>query len=236
MSTPLQYEGRDLEAMSLAPNYHAWIVRTFAPYLGKQVAEVGAGSGTFSEALLQLPIDELLAVEPSQEMYPLLAERFRTDARVVCTQSFFHDISAQYREHFDSVIYVNVLEHIKNDAQELRHAHEALKEGGMLCLFVPALQWLYGEHDRSVGHQQRYYKKQLKSLLEESGFEVVRIRYFDIAGVLPWFFLMRVLKRRLTGNNAVLYDRFVVPIMSRIESLIPPPLGKNLMAVARKKS
>lgn len=235
VSVNAQYEGKDLEAMSLAPNYHAWILREFAPYLGKRVAEVGAGSGTFSSLLLQRPITELIAVEPSQEMYPLLAERFNANERVMCKQSFFLDLSAQYKEYFDSVLYINVLEHIKDDEKELRYVYESLKKGGVVCIFVPALQWLYGEHDRSVGHQRRYYKKQLKDLLGKTGFELVTIRYFDIVGVLPWLLLMRVMKKRLTANNAAFYDAVVIPIMSRIESIVSPPLGKNLIAVARKK-
>jgi len=235
MLASIRYEGRDLEAMSLAPRYHSWILREFAPYLGKRVAEVGAGSGTFSVPLLRLPIDSLLAVEPSPEMYPLLKKRFLGDARVTCQRALFADVSAQYRGQFDSIMYVNVLEHIADDAKELQHVREALKEGGTLCIFVPALEWLFGEHDRSVGHRRRYYKKSMEELLENAGFEIVTIRYFDIMGVLPWFFLMRVMKRKLTENNAALYDALVVPVMSRLESLVAPPFGKNLVAVARKK-
>ncbi|MCX6787576.1 MAG: class I SAM-dependent methyltransferase [Candidatus Kaiserbacteria bacterium] len=221
--------------MSFAPKYHEWILREFSPHIGKKVAEVGAGSGTFSELLLRLPIDELLVVEPSKEMFPLLAERVGRDPHVTCAQAFFQDISGQYAEHFDTVLYVNVLEHIKDDEKELRHAYESLKAGGTLCVFVPALQWLFGEHDRIVGHQRRYYKKQLTSILEASGFEIVAVRYFDIAGVLPWWLLMRLMKRQLSDGNAMLYDSFVVPIMSWIESIVHPPIGKNLIAVVRKR-
>ncbi|MDO8518317.1 MAG: methyltransferase domain-containing protein [bacterium] len=235
MVEDFQYEGRDLEAMSLAPNYHAWILREFAPYLGKKVAEVGAGSGTFSALLLQYPTEELVAVEPSREMYPLLLERFRGDARVTCRHESFTTISAQHHGHFDSVLYVNVLEHIADDEKELRHVYESLKDGGIVCIFVPALQWLFGEHDRSVGHKRRYYKEPMKNLLEKTGFEVLKLHYFDIAGVIPWFLFMRVLKQRLGGNTAAWYDSTVVPVMGRIESLMSPPIGKNLVAVARKR-
>ncbi len=221
--------------MSLAPNYHEWILREFSPYLGTKVVEVGAGSGTFSFILLRRPVEKLFAVEPSLEMYPLLVERFRGDARVICLKELFTDISAQYRGYFDSVMYINVLEHIENDEKELQHAHESLKDGGTICIFVPALQWLYGEHDRSVGHKRRYYKREMRDLLEKTGFEIITIHYFDIVGVLPWFLLMRVMRKRLTGNNAAFYDAVVVPLMSRIESFISFPLGKNLVAVARKK-
>jgi SAM-dependent methyltransferase len=236
VTADFRYEGRDLEAMSLAPNYHAWILRDFAPYLGKKVAEVGAGSGTFSELLLACPIEELVAVEPSPEMYPLLHQRFRDTQHVECVQTPFSTLGAERPGYFDSVLYVNVLEHIEDDETELQHVRDSLKEGGTVCIFVPALKWLYGEHDRSVGHQRRYYKKQLKHLLEKTVFEIVTIRYFDIAGVLPWWFLMRIMKRRLSDGNAAFYDAYIVPVMSKIESVVHPTIGKNLIAVARKKS
>lgn len=235
MPEGIRYEGRDLEAMSFAPNYHAWIADAFAPFLKGEVAEVGAGSGTFSALLLRPPVANLLAVEPSREMFPLLAERFRGVARVACRQAFFSDISADYRNHFDAIVYVNVLEHIADDENELRRAHESLKDGGAVCIFVPALSWLYSEHDRSVGHQRRYHKPQLKARLEKAGFEIVTLRYFDIVGILPWLFFMKWMKRILTGNAAARYDAVVVPVMRRLESAVPLPLGKNLIAVARKR-
>jgi len=236
MSEKSQYEGRDLEAMSSAPQYHAWILRELAPYLGKKIAEIGAGSGTFSSLLAELQGNELLAVEPSQEMYPLLVERLSAHAHARCTQAFFADISEQYRGYFDSIVYINVLEHIKDDEDELRHAYKALKNGGTLCVFVPALGWLFGEHDRSVGHQRRYDKLPMHDLLEKTGFEVVMIRYFDIVGVLPWLISMRLMNRRLSSGNAAFYDTAIVPLMSKLEAFVHPPIGKNLIAIAKKKS
>lgn len=231
----LVYEGKDLEAMLSAPNYYRWILEGFKPFLKGNVLEVGAGSGTFSALLLERPITKLTAVEPSKEMYPLLAERFRGNAKVLCRQAFFPDISAEYPEHFDSAVYINVLEHIEDDKTELRHIHESLKDTGAVCIFVPALSWLYSENDRILGHYRRYHKKPLKKLLEDAGFEVISIRYFDIAGILPWLLFMKLMKRQVTGDSAALYDSVIVPIMRRIESFVPPPLGKNLIVVAKKK-
>lgn len=151
-------------------------------------------------------------------------------------QAFFSDVSEQYRGHFDTVLYINVLEHIKDDEGELRHAKDALKNGGSICIFVPALKWLYGEHDRSVGHLRRYHKKQLKELLEQTGFEIATLKYFDMAGILPWLLFMRLMHGKVNSQSAGTYDSFIVPIMSRIESIVAPFVGKNLIAVARKKS
>ena len=221
--------------MHEAPNYYQWILQEFNPFLKGKVLEVGAGSGTFSDLLEKCSITELTAIEPSREMYPLLVKRFQGSERVKCHQAFFPAISASYHEHFDSAVYINVLEHIENDKVELQHVYASLTDGGTVCIFVPALSWLFSESDRSVGHYRRYHKKPLKKLLEEVGFEVVRIHYFDVVGVLPWFLFMKLMKKKVTGNNAALYDSIVVPIMRRLESIVSPSLGKNLVVVARKK-
>ena len=230
----LVYEGRDLEAMSFARNYHRWIVSEFRPYLGDTVAEVGAGSGNVSEMLLAEPIRRLVAVEPSEQMYPLLARRLADEPRARTEQAFFSAIHERHRGAFDTVVYVNVLEHVPDDAGELRCVWETLKPGGHLCVFVPALQWLYSDFDASIGHYRRYHREPLRRLLRGAGFEVVRLRYFDSLGILPWLVVFRLMRRRLAGSDVAAYDRWAVPLLRAVEPRVPVPLGKNLLAVARK--
>ena len=231
---PIQYEGRDLEAMFAAPGYCSWILSQFESYLGNTVAEIGAGSGNFSSQLITKVKGRLVAIEPSAQMFSLLERRFSGDSRVICEPHFFADVAGKYRGTFDSIVYANVLEHVKDDLRELMDAHAGLKPGGYLCVFVPALPFLFSEFDASVGHHRRYTKEQLAALMHEANFEVVKLRYFDIAGILPWFFFMKVLHWTLTPGRAGLYDRIVVPIVRWIESLIPPPIGKNLVIVGQK--
>lgn len=231
---PIQYEGRDLEAMFSAPNYCAWILSQFEPYLGNTVAEVGAGSGNFSSQLITKIDGTLIAVEPSEQMFPLLKEHFAGNTRVICEPYFFADVASKYAGTLDTIIYVNVLEHVENDRQEIVQAYDALKPGDHLCVFVPALPFLFSDFDASVGHRRRYSKQELVARMRETGFEIVKLRYFDIAGILPWLLFMKLLRWSITPGRAGLYDRLVVPIMRKIESLIPPPIGKNLMIVGRR--
>ena len=235
-STPAHYEGRDLETMSFAQNYHAWIRDIFKPFLGDKVAEVGAGSGNFSSLLLQSDIKELVAVEPSQEMYPLLKKRLEGDLRVVTRQALFKDICGEYKNQFDAIVYVNVLEHVKDHEQELLYIHDALREGGYACIFVPALQGLYSPLDKEIGHYRRYSKGEVRQLLEAAGFEVVKLTYFDIVGIVPWFIFMKVLKKKLQGGDVAIYDKAVIPVMRAIETHTWLPVGKNVLAVARKRA
>lgn len=229
-----KYEGKDLEAMSFALKYHEWIANEFRPFLGKRVAEVGAGSGSFSELLLREPLEELVAVEPSREMYTRLLARTAGEARVTSRNDFFTNVSAEYTGHFDGIVYVNVLEHVEDDVQELSRIYDSLRPGGHVCLFVPALSWLYSAHDASIGHYRRYEKAPLIALLKGTGFEIARVRHFDILGVLPWLILMKLLRKNPSAGSVKLYDTCVVPISRMLESIIPPPIGKNLVIVGRK--
>lgn len=232
--TDFKYEGKDLEAMAFAKNYHGWILDKFRNFFGKKVAEVGAGSGSFSELLLSLPIEELVAVEPSKEMSGLLRSATLSDPRVTIRNEYFENVSAAYKDYFDSIVYVNVLEHIEDDKKELSYIYNSLKRGGNVCIFVPALSWLYSDFDRTIGHFRRYHKKPLKDLLEKAGFEIISIDYFDIIGILPWLIMLKILKKRPGSKNVSFYDRFVVPFSRFVEALIPLPVGKNLIAIAKK--
>ncbi|HET6765586.1 MAG TPA: class I SAM-dependent methyltransferase [Longimicrobiaceae bacterium] len=228
------YDGRDLEAMSHAVRYHHWVVGELAPYLGRDVAEIGAGTGNVSRLLLDGGIGHLTAVEPSPQMYPLLRRTLAGEPRATVLQGRLGGPGTSWNARFDSIVYLNVLEHVDDDAGELRRAYAALRPGGHLCIFVPALQWLYGRLDAEVGHRRRYHRAALGALVKDAGFDIVRLRYFDAPGVLPWFVLIRLLRRELNGTGVGAYDRWVVPIARAVERIVPPPIGKNLLCIARK--
>lgn len=227
-----QYAGTELETLAVAENYHRWIVDQFRPFLGDTVVEVGAGIGSVSKLLLESPIKRLFAFEPAQNLYPLLAKSLERDARAMAVNSKFEPSCVP--EGIDSVVYLNVLEHIQDDRSELARARAALKPNGHLLVFVPALQWLYSEFDRHVGHHRRYTKKALCRLAEDLGFEIVAARYFDVVGIVPWYVGFVLLRGRPGTANVARYDRFVVPALRCLESFITPPIGKNVLLIARR--
>jgi SAM-dependent methyltransferase len=229
----LHYHGRELE-MGGAANYHAWILREFEPYIRGRVAEVGAGSGNVSTLLLDRGVGHLLAVEPSINVFPQLAARLAQHDRATVSNQYFHQVVPRIAGTMNAVLYINVLEHIERDAAELRLAYEALSPGGHVCIFVPALQGLYSQFDAEVGHFRRYHLRPLRRLVEGAGFRVIKSHYFDIAGCVAWFVAYRLLKGGIVGGQVSLYDRWVVPVMSRLEALLPPPVGKNLVIVGVK--
>jgi len=167
-------------------------------------------------------------------MYPLLEESTRSMRSIEPRQGTLGDSGLAGTPCWDSIAYINVLEHIADDAAELQLAHSVLRPGGTLLVFVPALQWLYSDFDRSIGHVRRYHREPLARLVRTCGFEILRLRYFDIAGVLPWLVTMVWPRGRLRPASVRLYDRLVTPVMRRIERVFEPPIGKNLLLVARR--
>lgn len=228
------YSGTELDALAEAKNYYAWVMRQFEPWLGPTVIEAGAGIGTFSEFLLESPrVKHLIAIEPASNTYPVLETRFKANPRVRTVSGYLGD----HREPMsaNALVAVNVLEHVLEDTAFLRAANEAVVPGGSLLLFVPALPAIYGSLDEAFEHHRRYTAPSLRTAIESAGWTVRRIRYMNMAGIAAWFLAGRVLRKTsIAPRDAKVYDRFVVPWLSRLESLVPAPIGSNLLAVATR--
>jgi SAM-dependent methyltransferase len=240
MDGDLVYVGRDLEAMSFASNYHRWILQVFKPYLGSRLVEVGAGTGSFSEMLLAEQPESLSLVEPSKAMHGILTSwslKLNTSSNLKIYNSAFTKAAPEIKltQQPDSIIYVNVLEHISDDRAELAAMHETLGKGGRIFIFVPALPWLYGKFDKLIGHFRRYTKPDLEAKCCRAGFKILRSAYFDFAGIIPWWIEYRLLRSDDLQPTAVrLYDRYIVPVAKATESLTTPPLGKNIILVGER--
>ncbi len=230
------YIGLDLESMEEAKNYYNWLIKKFGKYMGDNVGEVGAGSGTFCKYLLEKAPKSLTAIEPSTEMFKALQENLSKYPNVKTINSFLGDPSyLKLDKKLDSLFYINVLEHVQKDHKEVAHAGKLLKDGGNLCIYVPALNWLMGKFDQKVGHYRRYNKKTLRNLIEKNGFKTKELHYSDPIGILPWLISFKLLRKEdLAPSQVKLYDRLVIPVLRRLESLVKPPIGKNLFAVATK--
>ena len=237
--------------MAAAVNYHRTILERFLPYLpaGADVVEIGAGIGTVATHLVEemasagRPLARLTLVEPASNNIPPLQARFAGDARVDVREGYFDSAFASELEHrggVDTIVMVNVLEHVADDTPLLTDIRRALRRAdrraaGRLCLFVPALPWLYGTLDEAFEHHRRYTVDGVRALLERAGLRVLDARYMNIVGVLPWLVTGRVLRRRtLTPTAVVLYDRLVTPWVRRLERHWSPPLGQSVLAIAER--
>jgi SAM-dependent methyltransferase len=228
------YEGRDLEVLADMPNYYAWIMDTFSPFVAGHVIEYGAGAGTVSQRLVPLA-ERLTLVEPSVNLVAKLRARFANDVQVeVIGKTLEAHVADLEVNTAGTVVLINVLEHIEDDRKALSQLLRILRPGGHLLIFVPALQILMSKLDVIHGHFRRYHKNDLASKVVAAGARLIICRYFDFAGVLPWLILNKwggstTFNPKLVQIN----DKAVVPI-SKIVERIPPPFGKNLILVASK--
>lgn len=239
MNKKVEYVGKDLEAMDFAVNYHRWILALMKPFLGKHLVEVGAGTGAFSELLLETAPETLSLVEPSAMFETLQTNlaKHNSTTKIRYFPNIFADVAVQIEteQSPDSIIYINVLEHIEDDRLELEIIHRTQREKGRVFIFVPALPVLFSEFDKQIGHFRRYRKTELAEKFHAAGFRILLSRYFDAAGIFPWLVKYRLLKSLTMESGAVhFYDKFVVPVAKPVESFLPLPLGKNLLFVAEK--
>lgn len=232
---PSAYPQAYLEDMGMGKRYTQWILSGFKFWLKGDVCEVGAGTGNISRHLLALGIKRLVFLEPDKRLFETLGRGIKGTPSICLSNSTLDEYSTINKEQFDTFLYINVLEHIEKDEDELQLMHSLLRRGGAALIFVPALQGLFSRYDKEVGHWRRYSKKELRYKIERVGFELEEIRYFDFFGIFIWFVACRVFGFRPSAGNVGLYDRILVPVSSRLERFCRPLIGKNLLAVAVKR-
>jgi len=224
----------DLRQMRLANQYNDWIARQIRPYCGQRILEVGAGIGNITSRLLT-HARTLCALEPNPACFESLRQSFDGPG-FECHPWRLEDCEIEFaiRRGIDTVVCVNVLEHVEDDQAALQRLHGMLKpSAGRLILVVPAVPAAYGPIDAALGHHRRYSRSGLRSALERAGFCAQVLRYSNAIALLGWFFNAHV-SRRLQQSDAQIriFDRLIVPWYSRLEHLVAPPLGLSLLAVA----
>lgn len=226
----------ELSMLSETEHFTRWIVEQFDDVLGDEVLEVGAGLGSVTRCIAHRhPRASITALEPAPNVIDGLRAAVADVPRIAPHATTSRDWLESHPERsYDSAVYVNVLEHVRDDLAELRTAHELLRPGGRLCVFVPALPRLYGSLDLRSGHYRRYTRERLARVVGEAGFEIDRLHHLDALGVVPYWLLYRVLGiGHLDRGTSGLYDRVLVPVGRFLERR-PPPIGKNLVLVARR--
>lgn len=214
--------------------YNLWLFETFADKLGPRVLEVGAGMGNITKFLCTNG-REVTATDVVPAYRRELQRQFAENPNVR-VDSF--DLTSKSRPEmaaspFDTVVCLNVLEHIEHDDFALQQMNTVLAHGGTLALLVPAHPLLYGEFDRAVGHYRRYQKRQLKDKLVTAGFEILSLRFFSFAATLPWLINGRLLKRNYLPAGQTAFANRLVPLL-KLERWIGPPFGLSLVALAQK--
>lgn len=221
--------------MARAANYFAWQHRLAAPEMGQRVIEVGCGIGNFTGRLLDREMVIALDVEPV--CIERLNERYRNQPNLHALVSepgdpAFADLA---RFHPDTCVCLNVLEHIKDDRGALEAMASVLAPGGAVVLLTPACESLFGPIDRNLNHFRRYSRGSLAALAGAAGLRIEKLRYMNAIGFFGWWMNARVFRREIQSERQIeIFDRWVVPWLSRLEAAVPPPFGQSLFAVLRK--
>jgi SAM-dependent methyltransferase len=221
-----------LDRLASAPRYNQWMFDRLRPWLGDRVLEVGSGIGNLSAFLMDRPHVVLTDTEP----YYLerLRGQYGSRPNVEVTRLYLPTVDGPLaQQRFDSIICLNVLEHVEDDRRSLDVMRSLLRPGGRLLLLVPALRWIYGALDTALGHYRRYTPAELREKYAAANLSMRHLEYFNLAGILGWWFTGRVLRRRLIpAGSLALYDA-LVPLF-RLERLLPWRVGQSLIAIGER--
>ncbi len=217
-----------LPDLAEARRYNEWLFSRARPNLGRRVLDAGAGIGTFTE-LAADAADEVVAVEPDPQFAAELERRFAGRDDITVVQTAIDEFTGE--SAFDSVLCLNVLEHVGRDGEALQRMAASLRSGGKLLLLVPAHPALYGAYDRATGHARRYTRSGLRTELERAGLKIDELRYVNPIGAAGWFLRIRLARGDAwPGRSAAAFER-IVPLARALDG-VRLPFGLSLWAVA----
>ena len=230
----MPYQGvTTLEVLTEAKNYNRWIADNFYPYIQAPLLEFGSGIGNISELISSYT--PLCLTDTDEQLLAHLNDKF---SHINDVSVNFFDITQPPPENlvesFQTVIGINVLEHVEDDEKALLHLGNVLKPSGRLLLLVPSKKWAYTELDRELGHLRRYEKKELGEKLAKASFQIEKLYFFNIVGLMSWIIRDKI--QRSGGLRPYQVSSFdtIVPILKFIESKVSMPLGISLIAIAQK--
>ena len=235
MASEEHYIGNELELFDKAKNWKAYYGNIIKPYLKGDVMEVGAGIGATTRTLCDGSQNKWICLEPDTQLATQIDTLVKNKELPSCCELRIGTLADQpVNEFYDSIIYIDVIEHIENDASELQRAMNHLKSGGHLIILVPAHQWLYSPFDKAIGHFRRYDKTMLKKAIP-AGMKQHKLFYLDSIGLLASVANKLFLKQEYPTQKQVLFwDRTLVPISRLTDVLIGKTTGKSLVGIWKK--
>ncbi|MEV0728478.1 MULTISPECIES: class I SAM-dependent methyltransferase [Polymorphospora] len=219
-----------LEGLATAVNHRRWFVNLAIPHLGDNPIEIGSGLGDYALEWAK-HFDRFTATEADPDRLVLLKERMSAVPNVEVRQMLL-----PHSEHGDysAAVSYNVLEHIEDHVEALQSMRDLVRPGGKIVLIVPAFPFAMSPVDIATGHVRRYTKKTMRAALEDAGLTVEKLHYANALGLIGYYMATSVFK--LTpkeGPMVKVYDTLVLPTTKAAESLVRPPFGQSVFAVAR---
>jgi SAM-dependent methyltransferase len=230
-----EYIGDELELFRHATNWKSYYGGLIRPYFGRTVLEVGAGIGATTESLCSGKEDRWVCLEPDPTMASVIEQRITSGELPARCEVIVETVAGlDAAEKFDSILYIDVLEHIEDDLAEIRAAAAHLVDGGHLIVLSPAHQFLYTPFDKAIGHFRRYNKKTLSSLIPAS-LKQIRLSYLDSFGAFASLGNRMLLRRSMpTLDQVLLWDRRLVPISTFFDPILGFRAGKSILGVWKK--
>jgi 2-polyprenyl-3-methyl-5-hydroxy-6-metoxy-1,4-benzoquinol methylase len=233
----MNYDENALQAVRerrlIIDQYDSWIVEEIKPFLGQRVLEIGCGLGNLLWHFTGCEL--VVGIENSSETV-MEAKKILSDYENVSIHEYSitdPSVLMLQEKQFDTVVSLNVFEHIENDDIAMYHSAQLLQPHGYFILVVPAHDWLYGTMDSSIGHYRRYNKKLVKDKAMKAGFRIVHQRYINTLGAFGWFVNGRLFRRSVPPSGQLRAFNKIVPILKTLERVIPPWFGISLITVAQ---
>ena len=226
----MDYPGLELENFDKAVIWRKYIYLLIKKYINNNLLEVGAGIGSFTKNY-EKKIRNLTLSETDDSNFNLLTSKFKDKNNIKVINTFTSQIS----ETFNTIMYLNVLEHIEKDVEEINQALKKLKANGHLIILVPAHNELYGKFDEVIGHFKRYKTDFFKSL-KLTNAEVLELYYLDSLGYLLYYLNKIFFKEEIypTKLKIFLWDKLFTPFSMILDKLLYYKFGKNVMCVIKK--
>jgi glycosyltransferase involved in cell wall biosynthesis/SAM-dependent methyltransferase len=224
--------GQILERLARAPRFSQWMADTIRPWVGQRVLEIGAGTGNLTVNLVPRKLYWASDLNPSYVAGLEKLRESRPYLQVGHTDGCNAETFPPTRD-FDTVICLNVMEHVEDAGQLMRNIASALSTGGRAVILVPQGRWLYGTLDQALGHRLRYSSRELASVGRQAGFEIEQFIHFNRPGIFAWWLNGKVLRRRTFGLWQIKTLNLLTPLFRRVDRWLPWP-SLSLIAIFRK--
>jgi SAM-dependent methyltransferase len=230
--TGFEYQGNELDLFRYARNWKRYFARRLRPFITGRVVEVGAGIGATASVLIEHGASSWTCLEPDARLCEQLkdvmtSQRSAARCRIVC--GTLDDLDPA--ETFDTILYVDVLEHIRDDRAELARSAGRLRAGGRVVVLAPAHQWLFSPFDQAIGHHRRYTRSTLLQAAPSS-LRSVTAFYLDSAGLLASLVNRVALRASYPTRSQIrVWDSLLVPTSRVLDPIAGYHLGKSVVGV-----
>ena len=228
----MKYLNEVLEFFDISDNYRSYQIELFGNYVGKEILEVGAGRGKIIEILAQNSEKEFTLLELDKNFFDILNNKFNSK-NIKVLEERTQNIK---EKKFDTIFYLDVIEHIEDDRFELDTAYNLLKKNGHLIIIVPAFQILFSKFDQKVGHFRRYRKEFFKRYSDEKNLKIKKLVYFDFLGFFIILFskLLNLTNSKKTTLGIKIWN-FLIPLSRLIDKITFHSIGKSIVCIYEKK-